>query len=139
MDWDLSGWVGEHETTWRTYLRPGKLHDESDLHLTIGRHGDGYRIDYRGAIADEAVTGSMVIPDPSTHTIEWTDSWHTAGVTERLQGPDPETPPSYRYGPDDERWTWSIDIEVSTRQLAITHYNAPPDGEPAVAVEIAVP
>ena len=121
------GWTG----MWRTWLRPHELHDESPITLEVSATDDGSRIDYRGSIGDDPVTGHMVVAADGTR-IAWLDTWHTEGVEQELTG----TPPSYQYGPADEPWTWAIRIEPDTDELVIIHTNQPPGYDPVVAVEM---
>ncbi|MCB1246923.1 MAG: hypothetical protein KDB69_06645 [Acidimicrobiia bacterium] len=126
------GWT--FDGSWRTYLVPGQLHDESPVSATLRRRGDDWVITYVGSIAADDVTGELVVhPDGS---LDWADSWHTAGVIEYLT-PTGDGRAAYQYGPDDERWTWSTEVEVSTDRLAVSHFNAPPGGAPALAVAMA--
>ncbi len=130
-------WIGTHDGNWRTWLEPRVLHDESPIAMTVAPNGDRrWRIDYSGAIADDPVEGWMVVSDDGT-SIEWNDSWHTAGSTEQLTSVD-GAPASYEYGPTEERWTWSIEIAFTPTQMVIRHYNRPPGGEAALAVEMTV-
>jgi len=130
----LNEWLGSWSGIWRTYLRPGELFDESAITIEVSRH-DGWLITYRGAIQDDAVTGSIEIRTlDGSPVIDWRDSWHTEGKTARLSG----DPSSYRYGPEDDPWTWSITMTEDADRLLIVHYNAAPGGTPEVAVEMIV-
>jgi hypothetical protein len=95
---------------------------------------DGWLIEYEGRIGDDPVTGRMVVSTDGRR-IDWTDSWHTAGEDQRLTADD-GTPPACDYGPDEAPWTWSIAIDPHPDALTVTHYNRPPDGEPAQAVSM---
>lgn len=135
----LADWLGTHSGIWKTYLRPGELHDQSQLKAEITEDDTSIgviTISYRGAVAGDDVVGSMVV-EPTIDGIDivWTDSWHTAGKSERLAGSGDEDP-WYGYGPDDEPWRWSIDVRATDAALTITHHNTTPTGESAVAVEM---
>ena len=135
----LTSWIGIHEGVWRTYLRPGELHDESPLHMEItptDGNDTGISLAYRGSIAGDDVVGTMIVsPTDDGLSIAWTDTWHTAGKQERLVGSGDEDP-SYRYGSPDEPWRWSISLDASDSTLTVTHRNTTPTGESAVAVEM---
>jgi hypothetical protein len=122
--------------SWVTYLEPGKPFDESGLTAVGTVTGSTARLVYSGSIGDDDVDGSMELTvDPMGSTILWTDSWHTAGNTERLTA-DADDDPSYLYGPQDDRWRWAIRIEAEPDSLRITHFNAPAGADPEIAVEM---
>ena len=131
---DLDDAVGRWSGTWSTWLQPGVLHDTSAIDLDVDATSDGWTLTYSGSIGDDDVTGRMLV-SPDGTTIRWTDTWHTGGEEQLLIGEDSGAP-SYRYGPDDAPWTWSIAIEARPGQLVIRHFNAPPDNDPALAVEM---
>jgi len=133
---DLTDHIGSLAGRWTTWLEPGVVHDASALRADLIERPDGFTLTYTGSIAGDPVVGSMAITDDG-RTIEWTDSWHTAGATERLVASDGR-PPSYRYGPLDAPWTWSIEIATSPDGLVITHHNAPPGGRPEPAVRMSL-
>lgn len=122
---ELSEHTGTWEGSWRTYLRPGELHDQSPVTATISADGDSSIIEYEGSIQGQAVTGRMKWSENEDITsVDWRDSWHTAGELQRLEGKD-ESPPSYQYGGDDP-WTWDVAIETSDTGVRLTHHNAGP-------------
>ena len=132
---DLSQHLGPWVGSWSTWLEPGVLHDTSPIALDVSNaERAGWVITYEGTIADDRVEGRLRVGHDE-RSIEWMDTWHTQGIEESLVR-TPGGPPSYTYGPPDEQWTWSIQIEALPRSLVITHWNAPPDGEPAVAVNM---
>lgn len=122
---ELSEHVGAWEGSWRTFLRPGELHDESPVTATISTEGDGTIIEYEGSIQGQAVTGRMRWSEANGRSVvDWTDTWHTAGEPQRLEGSG-DAPPSYQYGGDDP-WTWDVVIDTSDSGVTITHHNAGP-------------
>ncbi len=123
--------IGTLHGTWRTYLQPGQLYDEAALTMEVVRTDSGWLITYEGPIKEDDVTGSMRITADGS-AITWNDTWHTEGEDADLVAA--AGPPSYTYGPDDEPWTWSIDIRPGEHALEIVHTNAPPGMDPAVAV-----
>jgi hypothetical protein len=132
----LSNLDGAWKGSWATYLEPGKLFDESAVTAVGTVAGSTARLLYSGSIGGEDVDGSMEITlDPMGSTILWADSWHTAGTTERLTA-EHDDDPSYLYGPEDERWRWAIRIAVEPNSLRVTHFNAPADADPEIAVEM---
>lgn len=126
-------WTGSASGRWKTWLRPDELHDDSAIVATVSVDEDAVSIVYSGSIGEDSVEGSMVVHEAGA--IDWTDSWHTAGSTEHLE-PNAEGVAAYTYGPDDEPWTWSIAIEPDVDSAVIRHYNQPPNGSPALAVEM---
>ena len=132
---DLSHHLGPWVGSWSTWLEPGVLHDESPLALEVSdAEGAGWVITYEGTIADDRVRGRLRV-GKDDRSIEWVDTWHTQGIEESLAR-TPDGLPSYTYGPPDEQWTWSIEIIPEPHTLVITHWNTPPGGEPAVAVNM---
>ena len=129
---DLTQHVGRWTGTWKTWLRPDELHDESPISLEVAALTGGWILTYDGHIADDEVVGRMVIAANGSQ-IRWTDSWHTENQEQVLEASD-DGSPSYTYGPDDETWTWSIDVAPGDDVLVITHFNAPPGMDPVVAV-----
>lgn len=122
---DLESHLGRWSGTWRTYLRPDELFDESAITATVSQDGNGYVIEYHGQIGGDDVTGSMRAQESDgMTTVDWLDSWHTSGELQRLQATAGE-PPSYRYG-DDEPWTWDIAIETSPGRITVAHHNSGP-------------
>jgi hypothetical protein len=118
----LGGWEG----TWLTFLEPDELFDESPLRATIERTDDGFVIEYSGSIRGEEVVGRLRWSDVGeTTTVDWVDSWHTAGEHERLEGIG-DAPPSYQYGGDDP-WTWDITIDAADSGVTVLHHNAGPE------------
>jgi hypothetical protein len=138
---DLEGWLGSWRGTWRTWLQPDVLHDESAVDLDVQRSDEDWLLTYRGTIGDDPVTGTIRIhtgrgADAATE-VTWRDTWHTAGEEQHLVG-DAGDPPSYTYGPPEDPWTWTIDVAVTPTTLLITHWNTPPDGPTALAVSMTV-
>lgn len=131
---DLDGAVGRWSGTWSTWLQPGVLHDTSAIDMEVEATSDDWTLTYAGSIGDDDVTGRMLVSPDGTR-IRWTDTWHTAGEEQLLTSTNAGAP-LYRYGPDDAPWTWSIAIESRPGQLVIRHFNAPPDSDPALAVEM---
>jgi hypothetical protein len=129
---DLSNHVGRWTGTWSTWLRPGELHDESAIDAEVVAADGGWKVEYTGRIADDVVTGRMVVSTDGER-IDWNDSWHTAGEDQHLAAAGGSMP-AYDYGPDDAPWTWSIAIDPGPDSLTVTHHNRPPGGEAAVAV-----
>lgn len=128
---DATGrWTG----TWSTWLQPEVLHDTSAMGLDVDGTPEGWTLTYSGTIGDDDVTGRMLVSSDGTR-IRWIDTWHTGGEEQLLVGTHTESP-SFHYGPDDAPWTWSIEIEPRGDRLVIRHFNAPPDGDPALAVEM---
>ena len=122
---ELADHTGAWEGSWRTFLRPDELYDESPVRATIERDGDGYVIEYSGSIQGDAVTGRLRWTDDGDSTsVDWVDSWHTGGKQERLTGPA-GSPPSYEYG-DEHPWTWDITIDASAEGVAVIHHNSGP-------------
>lgn len=110
------------------------LHDTSAIDLDVDETSDGWLLTYAGSIGDDDVTGRMLVAPDGT-TIRWTDTWHTGGEEQLLVGGDAPAP-SFQYGPDEAPWTWSIAIDPRPGTLVIRHFNAPPDNDPALAVEM---
>lgn len=122
---DLSTHVGTWEGSWSTFLEPNQPYDESPIEATISYDGDTVVISYVASIAGEAVTGTLRwAEDGDTTTVEWSDSWHTAGKTEHLVGTG-GAPPSYEYSGDDP-WVWDTLVEATDSGVTITHHNAGP-------------
>ena len=132
---DLSHHLGPWVGSWTTWLEPGVLYDESSIALEVsGGERAGWVITYEGTIADDRVRGRLRVAHDA-QSMEWMDTWHTQGVEESLET-RPGGLPSYRYGPANEQWTWSIEIVPEPHTLTIIHWNTPPGGERAVAVRM---
>lgn len=129
---DLTGYVGKWEGTWKTWLRPNELHDDSPLTAEVVARDGGWLMSYQGSIGDDAVIGSMEVAVDGGE-IQWLDSWHTEGNEQILVGNDGALP-AFTYGPDDAPWTWSIDITPLDNALVVTHFNAPPGADAVRAV-----
>ena len=122
---DLTDHIGSWTGSWRTYLRPDELYDESPVTATIRSSDDGFTIEYTGSIQGDPVTGRMLWSETDDDTaVDWVDSWHTQGERQRLVGSD-SAPPSYQYG-DDDPWTWDIAIGSTSDGVTVTHHNAGP-------------
>lgn len=122
---DLSDHLGTWEGSWRTFLEPDELYDESPVRATIALDGDALVIHYEGSIEGAPVTGRIRwSEDGGVTSVDWVDSWHTRGDHERLAGID-GAPPSYEYG-DDDPWTWDITISAGETGVTIAHHNAGP-------------
>lgn len=130
---DLSDHIGAWKGHWQTFLEPEELHAEGPIQATIDREDDGFVIEYSGLIGAEETTGRLrwYERDGET-TVDWDDSWHTAGKTERLEG-TAATPPAYQYGGDDP-WTWDITIDSNDSGITVTHHNTGPGVPRYVAV-----
>lgn len=113
---------GPWSGSWKTFLQPSSLFDESAVAGTVTVEGGAAFVDYTGMIGDDDVSGRLALnPDGS---IDWVDSWHTAGQVEHLDG----TPPSYEYGDGQGGvWIWDIDIAATPDSITITHSNTGPE------------
>ena len=122
---DLTDHLGAWTGTWSTFLEPDKLYDQSPLQATIARVDGGFVIDYQGSIGSDPVSGRLGwSQNGETTTVEWLDSWHTAGRTEELHSSG-DAPPSYVYA-GDGLWVWDITIDATSRGIVITHHNTGP-------------
>ena len=118
MTIDLHSLAGSLTGDWRTYLRPNELYDEAGLTAELGTTDDGWILTYNGAIKEDDVEGRMHISADGS-TITWNDTWHTEAKDAVLTADDGL--PSYTYGPDDEPWTWSIEVRPGRRSSTTTH------------------
>jgi len=130
---DLNNHIGAWEGDWQTFLVPGELHAEGPVRGTIDRDDDGFVIEYSGPIGDVDATGRLRWSErDGATTVDWVDSWHTSGKTERLEG-TADSAPSFRYAGDDP-WTWDITIEADDSGVTVTHHNTGPRTPRYVAV-----
>jgi len=145
----LSGMAGAWSGRARTWFEPGVLADASPFEGTARTvlGGRFLHLEYRSRLQGDALEGIMVLGcdlGAAEWTMSWVDTFHDGTATMVSRGPaDPaaagafEVLGSYRDpsgGPD---WGWRTRIEVPTPdRLEIRHWNLPPGGEAALAVEI---
>jgi hypothetical protein len=129
---DLSPFAGDWRGTWKTWIEPDVLHDESPIEAVVTPliEGRDITVVYTASIGADAVEG-FVLAGPLQHGgvhVAWVDSWHTSGLVQAGDGhvtPDGFAA-SVAYSYDGQAWTWSSEYSVDSNRLVIRHYNEGP-------------
>lgn len=141
----LNSLVGSWEGTCRTWFRPGKLADESNVkgkfHLMLG--GRFLRHTYAGKLQGKPRTGEETIAFNSVKKkfqTSWVDDFHMNYGIMFSQGDRTKTGfvvvGKYDVGIDQPPWGWKTTFELTDKDhLTITAYNVLPDGREVKAVE----
>jgi hypothetical protein len=141
----LKSLVGSWEGTCRTWFRPDKLADESEVkgafRLILG--GRFLRHTYEGKIQGRPRTGEETIAFNSIKKkfqTSWVDDFHMNYGIMFSEGERTDTgfvvTGKYDVGPDKPPWGWKTVFELTDiDHLTITAYNVLPDGREAKAVE----
>ena len=138
-------WAGEA----KTWFEPGVLADTSPFEGKARTVLDGrfLHLEYRARLQGESLEGLMILGcdlGAAEWTMSWIDTFHDGTATMVSRGAaEParaglfEVLGSYRDpggGPD---WGWRTRIDLpAADRLEIRHWNIPPGGEAALAVEI---
>jgi len=140
----LAKLVGTWKGTIRTWFEPDKLADESPIAGTIRSVLDGRFVvhEYQGSLQGRPLMGMAIHgyhKDLKRFETAWVDGAHNGSAIMYSVGQAPEVPSVMGYypAPDSEPWGWRTTVEMPDGDhLVITHYNVPPGGEEAKAVEI---
>ena len=143
----LAPLAGSWRGTARTWFEPDELADESPIQGTIRPVLNGRFLlhEYTGNLVGYAMIGIALYGyNLATRQFEaaWADTCHMGtGILYSTTTAAADTPFSalghYPDGVGGPPWGWRTDIaQPAPDELIITHYNIPPGGEPAKAVEI---
>jgi hypothetical protein len=137
---DVGPFLGRWTGTWKTWIEPDILHDDSAIALVVTPllGGKDMLVSYEASIADDAVEGSALIgPSQQGLTIAWVDTWHTNGLVLISHGDLDETgfAASTNFEAGGEQWTWSTQFALEGSELVIRHWNQGPGMERYLGVE----
>jgi|SRR3990170_1794619 len=129
---DLAPFVGTWVGTWRTWVVPDVLHDESPITAEIRPllAGRDLLLTYEAAIGGDPVGGTALIGPRQGGgcTIAWIDSWHTSGLVltshGRWVGDAAEV--ATMYDAEGTEWTWTTRLSVEAGRLVMRHWNEGP-------------
>src|SRR3989304_9486108 len=129
---DLSRYVGMWSGTWRTWVVPLVLHDESpitgEIRALLG--GRDLLYTYTATIGGESVSGTALIGprQGGGATVAWVDSWHTSGLVMcshgEWSGAGLEVSNAYRA--EDADWEWTTRMAIEAGRLVVYHWNQGP-------------
>ena len=143
----LAQLIGEWAGTARTWFEPNDLGDESPVQGTIRLALNG-RVavhEYTSSIGDDAFSGiALHAYDLAENRFltAWADSFHNGTTIMFSEGQVGGWPGScsvlgsYPDGQGGPRWGWRTELTLpEPDHLMLRHYNIPPGGDEAVAVE----
>lgn len=128
---DVEPFLGRWTGTWKTWMEPDVLHDESAIAMTIAPLLGGKDMfqSYEATIASDAVEGVALIgPSQEGVTITWVDTWHTNGLVLTSHGDldDAGFTVSTIFKADGDDWTWTTQFALERQELVIRHWNEGP-------------
>lgn len=131
MAFDLTPFIGAWQGTWRTWIEPDILHDESPIHLEAEPLLDGRDlvVAYEASIAGDPVEGwALIGPTQEGYVVAWVDSWHTSGLVFTSHGRASEEgiDVATEFRAERETWVWSSLYHVAGDRLVLRHFNEGP-------------
>jgi len=137
---DVEPFLGRWTGTWKTWIEPDVLHDESAIAMTVAPllGGKDMLQTYEATIASDIVEGTALIgPSPRGVTVAWVDTWHTSGLVLTSHGDLDDTgfTVSTAYDAEGEEWTWTTQFALDGMELVVRHWNQGPDVPRYLGVE----
>lgn len=145
----LARTVGRYEGTARTWFEPGVLADTSPVRGTIRALLDGRFVlhEYEGTLVGERMVGAAILgcrltSRGETWVAAWVDTCHNGTEIMASRAPRADAAAGFSVlGAYDDptggpSWGWRTAIALpSPDELVLSHFNIPPGGLEALAVE----
>lgn len=142
---ELSAIVGTWEGTTKTWFEPGNLANESPTKATIRPLLDGRFLlyEYSGTLMGRSMHGMMIVGynlQTGSYQSAWIDNLHMGTGIMCSEGHGQWPAFNVLGGYDDPSggpsWGWETEFRLTEdRQLIITAFNIPPEGDKAKAIE----
>ena len=128
---DVDPYLGRWTGTWRTWVEPEVLHDESAIAMTIipVLGGTDMIQSYEATIGNDPVEGTALIgPSQRGMTVAWVDTWHTNGLVLTSHGDldDEGFTVSTVFTAEGQDWTWTTRFAIEGTDLVVRHWNEGP-------------